>query len=128
MKRPEVKFIAAVIIMTAGCAVLQDVWNSKSGESLQLSYGWLLLAFFALTVTGFHLFLLRSAKGDPKVFIRSFMMVMALKLMVYALALVALLLLTTGNQKVLAAHFLAYYALFTVLEVTALYRELQKAK
>ena len=104
------------------------VWNNQAPEKYHLTNGFVLLGIFSLSITGIHLFLLNSAKGDGQAFVRKYMASTVFKFMFYILLLVVLLLFSRDNKTALILHFLFYYAVFTVLEVSFLYSELQKLK
>ena len=54
--------------------------------------------------------------------------VIVLKFFFYFMLLLVFLLFSTENKQALILHFLFYYAVFTVLEVSMLYGEMQKGK
>lgn len=128
MKSSSNKFLIAVLVVTLLCAALQVVWNNQASEKFRLQNGYLLLGVFSLSITGIHLFLLNSARGEGQAFIRKYMASTVFKFMFYILLLVVLLLFSTDNKTILILHFLFYYAVFTILEVGFLYKELQKFK
>lgn len=97
-------------------------------DEKDLQNGILLLGIFATAVTAIHLFLLKQSGGDGKKFINSFLAASVLKFFFYMLVLIFFLLMTQENKQTLILHFLFYYAVFTVLEVSMLYNELQRAK
>jgi len=128
MKSSSTKFLIAVLAVTLLCAVLQVLWNNQAPEKYRLANGFVLLGIFALSITGIHLFLLSSAKGDGQAFVRKYMASTVFKFMFYILLLVVILLFSSDNKTAIILHFLFYYAVFTVLEVSFLYSELQKLK
>lgn len=97
-------------------------------EDMKLKSGYALLGFFVVSVVLVHLFLSRAAKGSPQGFVRSFMLATVLKFFAYLTVLIGFLLYSSENKKTLILHFLFYYAVFTVLEVSHLYSELRKKK
>ena len=128
MKSSSTKFLIAVLVATLLCAALQVLWNNQAPEKYRLTNGFVLLGIFSFSITGIHLFLLNSAKGEGQAFIRKYMASTVFKFMFYILLLVVLLLFSSDNKTALILHFLFYYAVFTVLEVSFLYSELQKLK
>lgn len=122
------KFVISVVVLSAICAGLQVVWNHQMPAEKDLQNGVLLLGIFVATVTAIHLFLLKQSGRDGKKFISSFLAASVLKFFFYMLVLIVFLLLTQENKQTLILHFLFYYAVFTVLEVSMLYSELQKHK
>ncbi len=128
MKADEIKFIVIMLVTTLVLGGLQIVWNQQASAENQLHNGIPLLTIIAIAVTLVHVFLVRSSKGDPKAFVTKFMAASGLKLMLYLLVLLAFLLFENGNKKILVLHFLVYYAVFTIIEVTLLYATLQQNK
>ncbi len=128
MKSSSTKFLIAVLLVTLVCAALQTVWNQQAPVKYVMQNGYLLLGIFSLSITAVHLFLAKSAKGDPKAFVGKYMASTVFKFMFYLMLLIVLLLYSSDNKRILILHFLFYYAVFTVLEVGFLYNELQKMK
>lgn len=128
MPSSALKFTGAVAILASICVAMQLVWNHQMPQNMHLQNGFLLLGIFVVAVTAIHLLLLRSAKGDAQAFIRMFLAVTVFKFMFYIFLLLVFLLLTSENKQALILHFLFYYGVFTVLEVSFLYSEMQKQK
>lgn len=128
MPSAAVKFTGSVLALAAVCAGLQLLWNQQMPANMHLKNGFLLLGIFVVAVTAIHLFLLRSAKGDGQAFIRKYLAVTMFKFMVYIFILQVFLLFSHENKQALILHFLFYYAVFTVLEVSFLYAEIQNQK
>ncbi|MES2620968.1 MAG: hypothetical protein V4615_08950 [Bacteroidota bacterium] len=128
MKSASTKFLITVFVVTVLCVVFQIVWNQQAPEKFRLANGFVLLGIFSLSITGIHLFLLHSAKGEGPAFIRKYLASAVLKFMFYIFLLVVFLLFSSDNKTALILHFLFYYAVFTVLEVSFLYLELGKLK
>jgi len=95
-------------------------------ERMQLNDGYWLLAIFAVTVVVVHFLLLQSKTKPGSTFIRAFMLSTTLKFFFYLMVLAVFLLFSKDNKQVLALHFLFYYLVFNILEVTMLYREIRK--
>jgi hypothetical protein len=128
MKPASSKFLITVLVITLICVGLQLLWNSQSAEKFRIQNGFLLLGIFSLSITAIHLFLMRSAKGEPQAFVRKYLASTVFKFMFYVMLLIILLLFSADNKQALILHFLFYYAVFTVLEVGFLYNELRKLK
>ncbi len=124
MKPANRRYLFIVAALTIICAALQFIWNKQAPDGIRMNDGFILLGVFATTVTAAHFFLLSVSENAPNAFVRSFMVSTAIKLMIYMTVLIAFLLYSKDNQKVLVLHFLFYYAVFTVFEVSMLYREL----
>lgn len=88
----------------------------------------MLLGIFAFLVTAIHLFLVNASNGDGQAFIRKFLAITVFKFMLYIFILLVFLLFSAENKQALILHFLFYYAVFTVLEVSFLYAEIQNQK
>lgn len=128
MNKASVKFLFYILIVSAVCVALQFLWNARIDEAMKLKSGFVLLGIFVLCVVAVHLFLLKSAEGSPDGFIRGFMLATILKFFVYLSVLIGFLLYSNEPKKTLILHFLFYYAVFTVLEVSHLYSELSRLK
>src|SRR4051812_20585108 len=128
MKSASNKFLMIAFVITLACAALQILWNHQAPENFRLKSGFVMLGIFSLSITVIHLFLLSSAKGQPQAFIRKYLASTVFKFMFYILLLVVFLLFSPDNKVALILHFLFYYAVFTVLEVSMLYTEIQKMK
>lgn len=128
MKSPSLKFIIVVTVVTLICAAAQWIWNLAAPAEYVIADGFLLLGIIAFTATAVHLFLLSSAKGSGAGFVRSFIGSTALKFMFYIMVLVVFALFSKDDKRVVVIHFLVYYAVFTILEVTMLYSALQQLK
>ena len=126
MKTPRSKFLIAVTLLTILCGFLHWLWNRQALATMKMSDGYWLLGVFAILVTGFHLFLLKVAKGPGSTFVSYFMASTFFKFLFYILVLVVFLLFSTDNKMALILHFLFYYLVFTVLEVSMLYKEMAK--
>jgi len=126
MKSATTKFLALVFMLTVLCAALQWVWNNQMPEKMRLYDGYWLLGLFAITVTVVHLVMLNSKSGPGNSFIRAFMLSTTLKFFFYLTVLVAFLLYSKSNKQTLVIHFLFYYLVFSILEITMLYKEALK--
>jgi hypothetical protein len=119
-------FQSKLLIFTALCAVLLFFWNYFTPENLHHSLSWVILAFFSISTFVVHLYLSKSAEGDPKAFVGKFMGVTGLKLFLYLIVLIILLLTDRDHVRAIALYFLVMYFLFTVFEVSSLYKLLRK--
>ncbi len=128
MKNISSKFQLIILLTTVVCAVLQWLWNANAPQHLHLRSGFLLLGFFSFSVTALHSFLMRAAKGNTQAFVNKYMATTVFKFMLYLLLLIILLLYSDENKRAIILHFLFYYALFTVIEVGFLYKQLQELK
>lgn len=120
--------MVAVLAVTLVCAALQTGWNSQMPEKMHLGTGFAMLGCFAVLTVVVHLVLLNSLKGSPAGFVRVFMGATAFKFMLYLLVLIVFFLYSGDNKQALVLHFLFFYLVFTVLEVTMLQSELNRRK
>jgi hypothetical protein len=128
MKSSSLKFMISVIVLAAICALLQIAVDRQTGGSMKLKSGFLLLSIFALVTIGIHLFLMNSAKDSGQAFVRSFMAATMAKFLLYLSVLVVFLVFSGENNKALAIHFLFFYLVFTIFEVSMLYSGVRKTK
>jgi hypothetical protein len=119
-------FPGKLLIFTLVCSVLLFCWNQFTAANLHHSLSWVILGFFSLSALLVHSYLVKSSSGDPKGFVGKFMGVTGLKLLVYLLFLIILLLTDRDHARVIALYFLVMYLLFTVFEVSSLYKQLKK--
>ena len=126
MKSSTTRFLILVFILTSSCAALQWVWNNQMPEKMKLYDGFWLLGIFAVTVSVVHLLLVNTKNDKGNAFIRMFMLATTLKFFLYLAVLVGFLLYSKDNRQTLALHFLFYYFVFSVLEVSVLYKEVRK--
>jgi hypothetical protein len=126
MKSKAIKFLTLVFVLTLTCGILQGVWNNQMPPQMRLYNGYCLLGVFAVTVTAVHLLLLNAKKDTPNAFIRAFMLLTTLKFFFYLTVLAIFILFTNNNKIALAVHFLFYYFVFNILEISLLYAEMRK--
>ena len=126
MKPAATKFLVFVFILTALCVVLQYEWNLRAPERMHMYDGYYLLAIFSITVTAVHFLLLNAKNAPGSGFIRTFMLSTTLKFFFYLTVLAVFILLSRDNKIAIALHFLFYYFVFNVLEISMLYAEANK--
>ena len=97
--------------------------DARKDEALRRVW---LLGIFAVTVSVVHLLLVNTKNDKGNAFIRMFMLATTLKFFLYLAVLVGFLLYSKDNRQTLALHFLFYYFVFSVLEVSVLYKEVRK--
>jgi hypothetical protein len=79
-------------------------------------------SYFFLVTLGFHVGLVRSAKGNPSMFIRYYMAATTLKLFLHLGVLVFFAVLATTGVIQFVITFVAHYAVYTAFEVVIAYR------
>lgn len=128
MKSNAIKFLAYAFALALLCIGVQSLIYNHFGEAARPKTGLLLLSIFFICTVSIHLILLKSAEGKPQVFIRAFLGATMGKFLLYLSVLTGFLMYGPETPRVLALHFLAYYAVFTVLEVSMLYSEIRRLK
>jgi hypothetical protein len=119
-------FLYKLLLFTAFCALGLFCWNQFTPERLHDSISWYILAFFSLSTGLVHYLLLRSAEKKPQLFVNQYMAITGFKFLVYLSFLVIIFLLDREKARPVALYFLILYLLFTVFEVSDLYRKLRK--
>jgi hypothetical protein len=127
MRSPVTRFLTMAVLLAALCAAFMAFWKNSMKEELVLQSGYVMLLVVALTSIGAQLFLLSSANGDAKTFVRKFMGGTVLKFFIYWGVIMGYMMFTTESKKAVVLYFLIAYIPFTLLEVGNLYTQLKKA-
>lgn len=127
MSSPLVRFLLLAVLLTAICAGFMAFWKNSAQLDLVMQSGYVLLLAVAVTSALPHIYLLVSAGGDAKAFVRRFMGGTVLKFFVYMGIIMGYMLFTPESKKAVVLYFLMAYIPFTLLEVSTLYTELRKA-
>lgn len=106
----------------------QFAFNVNAPVNMTHNYAWVVFGVIAGTTGILHFYLLYAAGKDPKAFVRSFMATNTLKIFVYLGFLVVYVVFNQDGAAAFIGHFAAYYLIFTVFEVTLLYRYLLAKK
>lgn len=122
MKAAYTSFLIRLLVFSALIAGALWLWNAFAPVQRTLSLSWALLGFFVAITALVHYRLLRSGEGDPKAFVRQFMGLTSLKLLVYLLLIVFYAFSYKNTASVFILHFLVFYLLFTTFEVVLLYK------
>ncbi|HEV7231878.1 MAG TPA: hypothetical protein VGO45_11145 [Bacteroidia bacterium] len=122
MKEFNYKFLIFTILV----AVLLGCWNALTPPVFHNSISWFIFIFFALVTYGVHFLLVRASENKPQIFVNRFMGLTALKLFIYFLFLIVVFLTDRDHARITALYFLSMYFLFTVFEISSLYRKLRK--
>lgn len=100
-------------------------YNQNADPQYTHPHGWVSFGVFA-GVTGLvHMFLLRAAQKDPKAFVRGFMAANTIKIFIYLAFLIVFVLFMKTGAVVFIAEFAVFYLVFTVFEVSLLYKHLR---
>lgn len=127
MSSPLVRFLLLAVLLTAICAGFMAFWKNAAQPDLVMQTGYVLLLAVVVTSALPHIYLLVSAGGDAKAFVRRFMGGTVLKFFVYMGIIMGYMLFTPESKKAVVLYFLMAYIPFTLLEVSTLYTELRKA-
>ncbi|HXC06260.1 MAG TPA: hypothetical protein VNZ86_15990 [Bacteroidia bacterium] len=119
-------FFIKLSLFSGCCAAGLFSWNRFTDPGWHDNLSWYILGFFTLSTGLVHQYLLRSASGEAKNFVYKFMGITGIKLFSYLSFLIILFLLNRNHARILALYFLVMYLLFTVFEVSSLYRKLKK--
>ncbi len=115
-------FIKALLLFSAVLAV--------SGYLLGMNYlreyfhpvFWSILIFFVITTFAFHYGLVKSCKGDPKLFFRYYMAATGIKLFGYMMIIIAYALINRAEAAPFIITFLILYFFFMTFEVIVSYK------
>lgn len=100
-------------------------YNQSVDPQYTHPYGWVSFGVFAFVTGLVHIVILRAALKDPKSFVRGFMGANTIKIFIYLGFLVVFVLFSRANAVVFIAEFAIFYFVFTVFEVSLLYRYLR---
>ena len=89
---------------------------------------WIMLAFFVLATAIFHFIIVKSSEGKPQGFVRTYMGITALKLLIYLAIILAFCLSHKPVAFQFAFGFLAHYFVFAIFEVALLLGQLKDNK
>lgn len=126
MRSPVARFLLLAFLITVACAAFMYLWQGKMKDEFVMQNGYVLLGAVALTCVGAQLFLLSSAAGDAKAFVRKFMLSTVLKMFLFLGVIMGYMLFSEESKKAVVLYFLMAYVPFTLLEVSTLYSELRK--
>jgi len=102
------------------------LWNQYASARFQTGLTWFIWAFFIVTTTLIHLFLVKSTEKEPKKFVVNFMLVTAIKLFGYLILILAYALIKREAALGFTVFFLAMYMLYSGFEVFTLLRHFRK--
>ena len=102
------------------------LWNQYASARFQTGLTWFVWAFFIVTTTLIHLFLVKSTEKEPKKFVVNFMLVTAIKLFGYLILILAYALIKREAALGFTVFFLAMYMLYSGFEVFTLLRHFRK--
>jgi hypothetical protein len=120
----HVRLLISFVLFAIIIASAQFVFNLYAPANLQTNMAWLIYAVVTGTTGAIHFFLIRAAAKDPKVFVRGFMAANTIKIFIYLGFMVLYAFSVESGAGPFIGHFAAYYLIFTVFEVTLLYKYL----
>jgi hypothetical protein len=121
-------FVLQLFILTAVfSACLGGSWYFYS---LGLYHKWAVVAllFFALVTYFQHRYLTKSAGSAAAAFIRSFIGLTAIKMVLILVAFLVILMMGIPNSTRFAGWYIIFYLGYTILEISALYKYLKKTR
>jgi len=120
LQRFGVTYLLFLIVVGAA----QFAFNLYAPVQMTHKLAWVVFGVVAGITGALHFYLLYASGKDPKAFIRSFMATNTLKIFIYLGFLVVYVLFDKTGAAAFIGHFAAYYLIFTVFEVTLLYKYL----
>ena len=121
-------FISKLFVFSLVIAATDFCWIRFMPIEKHIPHVWMMLSFFVLATAGFHFIALKSSKGNAQSFVRTYMGITALKLLLY-LAIILIFCLTHKPVAFqFAFGFLAHYFAFAIFEVAMLLRQLKDNK
>jgi hypothetical protein len=120
----HVRLLISFVLFAIIIACAQFVFNLYAPANFQTNLAWVIYAIVAGATGAIHFFLIRAAAKEPKVFIRGFMAANTIKIFIYLVFIVLYVFSADSGAGAFIGHFGAYYLIFTVFEITALYRHL----
>ena len=117
------RFIVQLLLFSVIIAAGVYAWDKFGPEAYRTPRIWFSFGFFVVLTAALHFMLLSSSKGDPKKFIRSYMMVTTLKLFASLITVVIVMLSDRAGAKAFAITFMLLYFIYTAFEVFTLLRK-----
>jgi hypothetical protein len=87
---------------------------------------WSVLIFFIISTFAFHYGLVKSCKGDPKLFFRYYMAATGIKLFGYMIIIIGYALINRNQTTPFIITFLILYFFYMTFEVVVSYKILRK--
>jgi hypothetical protein len=119
-----VRLFVSYLLFAIIVACAQFIFNLYAPVNVQTGLAWIIYAVVTGTTGAIHFFLIRAAAKDPKAFVRGFMAANTIKIFIYLAFMVLYVFSVESGAGPFIGHFGAYYLIFTVFEITALYRHL----
>lgn len=116
------RFLVKLLLFSAIVAVGVYFWEQFGPAAFRTPMIWFSLGFFVMLTALLHFILVTTSKGDPKKFIRSYMLVTVLKLFASLLVVVIFMLADRAGAKAFAITFMLLYFIYTGFEVFTLLR------
>ncbi len=124
----QVRLLISFVLFAIIIACAQFVFNLYAPANIHTNMAWLIYAVVTGTTGAIHFFLIRAAAKDPKAFVRGFMAANTIKIFIYLGFMVLYAFSVESGAGPFIGHFGAYYLIFTVFEITTLYRHLLPKK
>jgi hypothetical protein len=120
-------FFIKLFLFSLFISLLDYCWIRFAPVEKHIPHIWLMIGFFTIVTTIFHILSLNESKGKPQAFIRFYMGSTLIRLMLYMLIIVAYRFYDKPTLTLFALGFMAHYFLFTVFEVPLLLKELKNS-
>jgi hypothetical protein len=126
MRKDFPDFLKAIFIFSAIMASLVLLVSySFFPEKINL-VTWLILSYFIIITSVFHLGLLKSSEGKPQAFIRYYMGATTIKLFIHVIVLLVYCLLNRHDAARFIITFLIFYMAYTAWEVAIASKRFRK--
>jgi hypothetical protein len=119
-------FLKKLFLFSLIVVIADYCWNNFIQVQYTIHNIWIIPAFFISLTLLLHYYIIKASKGNQNNFIRFYLGMTALKMMLCVIAVVAYCLIDRPNAMGFALMFMIHYLLFTVFEVASLMKELRK--
>lgn len=119
-------FVKALLVFSAIIAITGYVLSISFLKDYFHPVFWSVLIFFIITTFAFHYGLIKSCKGDPKLFFRYYMAATGIKLFGYMVVIIGYALINRSQSTPFIITFLILYFFYMTFEVVVSYKILRK--
>jgi hypothetical protein len=119
-------FVRALLIFSTIIAITGYIIATTFLKDYFQPLFWLVLIFFIITTFAFHYGLVKSCKGDPKLFFRYYMAATGIKLLGYMIIIIGYALINRNQATPFIITFLILYFFYMAFEVVVSYKILRK--
>lgn len=119
-------FFRNLFIFSVAIAAIVYLVSPGLPPKFAFHYPWQLLFFFIGTTALLHWILVKNSDGKPQAFVRNFMAITSLKLMVYLFIIVCYFLFQKETAAGFIINFMFFYVAFSAFEVISLLKHFRK--